>query len=153
MPYPSRKIRHICACTHQRPRRKQDPIRCLRKKYRLNHKNDMRPRDRANVELKDTLVVDIPKFKEVDHLVNTDSDSELEEAFNEIVGFIASTSSKIYSRSKNGSGVVNKRMYEKWKETYIEDPHDDDDIDDCGLTKDQLNIATTFDICLRGQHR
>ncbi|GJS98323.1 hypothetical protein Tco_0819493 [Tanacetum coccineum] len=26
-PYPSRKIRHICACTHQRPRRKQDPIR------------------------------------------------------------------------------------------------------------------------------
>ncbi|GJR89317.1 hypothetical protein Tco_0213328 [Tanacetum coccineum] len=27
MPYPSRKIRRICACTHQRPRRKQDPIR------------------------------------------------------------------------------------------------------------------------------
>ncbi|GJX09144.1 retrotransposon protein, putative, ty1-copia subclass [Tanacetum coccineum] len=26
-PYPSRKIRRICACTHQRPRRKQDPIR------------------------------------------------------------------------------------------------------------------------------
>ncbi|GJR83841.1 hypothetical protein Tco_0154626 [Tanacetum coccineum] len=26
-PYPSRKIRHICVCTHQRPRRKQDPIR------------------------------------------------------------------------------------------------------------------------------
>ncbi|GJY88562.1 hypothetical protein Tco_0503190 [Tanacetum coccineum] len=25
-PYPSRKIRRICACTHQRPRRPQDPI-------------------------------------------------------------------------------------------------------------------------------
>ncbi|GJW45761.1 hypothetical protein Tco_0077407 [Tanacetum coccineum] len=45
MPYPSRKIRRICACTSQRPRRKQDPIRRLRKKYRLNLKNDMPPRD------------------------------------------------------------------------------------------------------------
>ncbi|GKE97598.1 hypothetical protein Tco_0020949, partial [Tanacetum coccineum] len=26
-PYPSRKIRHICACTSQKTRRKQDPIR------------------------------------------------------------------------------------------------------------------------------
>ncbi|GJW40569.1 hypothetical protein Tco_0066414 [Tanacetum coccineum] len=31
-PYPSRKIRRICACTHQRPRRKQDPIRRIQKK-------------------------------------------------------------------------------------------------------------------------
>ncbi|GJV13251.1 reverse transcriptase domain-containing protein [Tanacetum coccineum] len=30
-PYPSRKIRRICACTHQRPRRPQDPIRRIQK--------------------------------------------------------------------------------------------------------------------------
>nr|GEU45082.1 hypothetical protein [Tanacetum cinerariifolium] len=27
--YPSRKIRRICTCTHQRPQRPQDPIRCV----------------------------------------------------------------------------------------------------------------------------
>ncbi|GJZ38092.1 hypothetical protein Tco_0584283 [Tanacetum coccineum] len=164
----------------------------------------------ADVELKDTLVVDIPKFEgegytrstihieykweplrsargplvglklksnfvygliqpsktsgkkkqdgfttqEVDDLVNTNSDSEVEEAFNETIGFMASTSSKIYSSSKNGSGVVKKSMYEKWKETYIEDPYDDDDdIDDYGLTEDQLKIANAFDISLCGQLR
>ncbi|GJY81740.1 hypothetical protein Tco_0494491 [Tanacetum coccineum] len=32
MPYPSRKIRRICACTHQRPRRKQDPIRHIQER-------------------------------------------------------------------------------------------------------------------------
>ncbi|GJV87448.1 hypothetical protein Tco_1531386 [Tanacetum coccineum] len=32
MPYPSRKIWRIYACTHQRPRRKQDPIRRIQKK-------------------------------------------------------------------------------------------------------------------------
>ncbi|GJS99179.1 hypothetical protein Tco_0820349 [Tanacetum coccineum] len=31
-PYPSRKIWCICACTHQRPRRKQDLIRRIQKK-------------------------------------------------------------------------------------------------------------------------
>ncbi|GJS39347.1 hypothetical protein Tco_0564390 [Tanacetum coccineum] len=31
-PYPSRKIRRICACTHQRPRRKQDPIRRIQER-------------------------------------------------------------------------------------------------------------------------
>ncbi|GJR89318.1 hypothetical protein Tco_0213329 [Tanacetum coccineum] len=30
--YSSRKIRRICDCTHQRPRRKQDPIRRIQKK-------------------------------------------------------------------------------------------------------------------------
>ncbi|GKG00596.1 hypothetical protein Tco_0302286, partial [Tanacetum coccineum] len=28
-PYPSRKIRHICACTSQKTTRKQDSIRCI----------------------------------------------------------------------------------------------------------------------------
>ncbi|GJZ75436.1 hypothetical protein Tco_0639901 [Tanacetum coccineum] len=32
MPYPSRKIRRIYACTLQRPRRKQDPIRCIQER-------------------------------------------------------------------------------------------------------------------------
>ncbi|GJS81771.1 hypothetical protein Tco_0748312 [Tanacetum coccineum] len=37
-PYPSRKIRHIRACTHQRPRRKQDPIRPEEKKEKKRSK-------------------------------------------------------------------------------------------------------------------
>ncbi|GJW33401.1 hypothetical protein Tco_0053433 [Tanacetum coccineum] len=45
-PYPSRKIRRICACTSQKTTKEQDPIRCLRKKYRLILKNDMPPRDK-----------------------------------------------------------------------------------------------------------
>ncbi|GJR54298.1 hypothetical protein Tco_1404819 [Tanacetum coccineum] len=86
----------------------------------------------------------------VDDPVNTDSDSEVKEAFNETTDFMASTSSKIDNSYKNGSGVVNKNMYEKLREAYIEDPYDDDDIDDCGLTEDKLNIANDFDISLQG---
>ncbi|GKD17945.1 hypothetical protein Tco_1207103, partial [Tanacetum coccineum] len=45
-PYPSRKIRRICACTSLKTTKEQDPIRRLRKKYRLSLKNDMPPRDK-----------------------------------------------------------------------------------------------------------
>ncbi|GJY60134.1 hypothetical protein Tco_0460026, partial [Tanacetum coccineum] len=44
--YPSRKIRRICACTSLKTTKEQDPIRRLRKKYRLSLKNDMPPRDK-----------------------------------------------------------------------------------------------------------
>ncbi|GJR63040.1 hypothetical protein Tco_1505202 [Tanacetum coccineum] len=45
-PYPSRKIWRICACSPPKTTREQDPIRRLRKKYRLSLKNDMPPRDK-----------------------------------------------------------------------------------------------------------
>ncbi|GKA28966.1 hypothetical protein Tco_0715211 [Tanacetum coccineum] len=48
--YPSRKIRHICACTSQETTKIQRPIRRLRKKYRLSLKNDMPPRDKLEEE-------------------------------------------------------------------------------------------------------
>ncbi|GJS01618.1 reverse transcriptase domain-containing protein [Tanacetum coccineum] len=45
-PYPSRKIRRICACTSLKTTKETRSIRRLRKKYRLNLKNDMPPRDK-----------------------------------------------------------------------------------------------------------
>ncbi|GJR48116.1 hypothetical protein Tco_1316219 [Tanacetum coccineum] len=43
-------------------------------------------------------------------------------------------SKKVNKASKSGSGVGNKIFYEQWKETYDEDPYDDDDCVDPGLT-------------------
>ncbi|GJV59119.1 hypothetical protein Tco_1465219 [Tanacetum coccineum] len=51
-------------------------------------------------------------LKKIDDPINADTDSEVNEVFNETAGFMASTSSKI---NKNGSGVGNKSLYEKWK--------------------------------------
>nr|GEV77777.1 hypothetical protein [Tanacetum cinerariifolium] len=45
-PYPSRKIWRIRVCTSLKNTKEQDPIRRLRKKYRLSLKNDMSPRDK-----------------------------------------------------------------------------------------------------------
>ncbi|GKC36942.1 putative reverse transcriptase domain-containing protein, partial [Tanacetum coccineum] len=45
--YPSRKIRHICACTSLKTTKETRSIRRLRKKYRLSLKNDMPPRDKT----------------------------------------------------------------------------------------------------------
>nr|GEV55989.1 ribonuclease H-like domain-containing protein [Tanacetum cinerariifolium] len=47
MSYPSRKIRRICACTSQKTTKETTSIRRLRKKYRLNLKNNMPPRDKG----------------------------------------------------------------------------------------------------------
>ncbi|GJU27179.1 zinc finger, CCHC-type containing protein [Tanacetum coccineum] len=66
----------------------------------------------------------------VDAQVDADSDSEVDELFNETAGFMTSTS---YEVNKSGRGVRNKSMYEQWKETYNEDPYDDNDFDDYGL--------------------
>ncbi|GJV22253.1 hypothetical protein Tco_1371273 [Tanacetum coccineum] len=42
MSYPSRKIRRICACTYQRPRRKQDPIRRIQERqYVVSRRGNM----------------------------------------------------------------------------------------------------------------
>nr|GEW33677.1 hypothetical protein [Tanacetum cinerariifolium] len=92
-------------------------------------------------------------LKKVDYLVNADSDSEVEEVFNETAGFMASRSSKVDNHSKSGSGVESKSMYEQWRDTYVEDRYNDDNFDDCGLTDASLKFANAFDISLHGQLR
>ncbi|GJZ29663.1 hypothetical protein Tco_0574310 [Tanacetum coccineum] len=92
-------------------------------------------------------------LKKVDYLVNADSDSEAEEVFNETVGFMASTSSKVYNHSKSDSGVESKSMYEQWRETYVKHRYDDEDFDDCGLIDASLKFVNAFDISLHGQLR
>nr|GFA14840.1 hypothetical protein [Tanacetum cinerariifolium]GFA16056.1 hypothetical protein [Tanacetum cinerariifolium] len=81
-------------------------------------------------------------------IVNADSDSEMDEVFNETTSFMASTSSEI---NESGSGVRIKSMYEQWKKTYNEDSYDDDDFDDCGLTDAQMKFANSLDTSFRGQ--
>ncbi|GJY30440.1 hypothetical protein Tco_0413935 [Tanacetum coccineum] len=61
-------------------------------------------------------------LKKVNNPINADSDSEVEES-----------------------------MHEQWRETYTEDPYDDDDFDDCGLTDDLMAFANKFNISLCGQ--
>nr|GEX35225.1 hypothetical protein [Tanacetum cinerariifolium] len=92
-------------------------------------------------------------FSRVDDLVNADSDSEVDDVFNETASFIASTSSKVDNNFKSCSGVRNKSLYKQQRETYNEDSYDDDDFDDCELTNAQLKLANAFDISFRGQLR
>ncbi|GJS34329.1 hypothetical protein Tco_0532711 [Tanacetum coccineum] len=76
------------------------------------------------VDEKLMLVVDDGKpLKKVDDLINTDSDSKVEEVFNETA------------------------------ETYNDDSYDDDDFDGGGLTEDQLKNANDFDMSLHCQLR
>nr|GEY44015.1 hypothetical protein [Tanacetum cinerariifolium] len=89
-----------------------------------------------------------PLRPKVDDLVNADKDNEVDEVFNETVSFMASTSSKVNKSSKNGSDVINKSLYATWKKIYNEDPYDDDDFDDYGLTCAQTKFANAFDISL-----
>ncbi|GJR89866.1 putative ribonuclease H-like domain-containing protein [Tanacetum coccineum] len=114
----------------------------------------------ADVELRENILVvlmlvddDGKPLKKVDYLVNADSDSEAEEVFNETVGFMASTSSKVYNHSKSDSGVESKSMYEQWRETYVKDRYDDKDFDDYGLIDASLKFTNAFDISLHGQLR
>ncbi|GJS26193.1 ARID DNA-binding domain-containing protein [Tanacetum coccineum] len=88
--------------------------------------------------------------QKVDDPINADSDNEMGEVFNETAGFMASTSFKVDNNSKSGSFMGNKIIYEQWKKTYIEDPHDDDDF---GLTDAQLKFVNAFDISPHGQLR
>ncbi|GKE72209.1 hypothetical protein Tco_1534250, partial [Tanacetum coccineum] len=69
--------------------------------------------------------------KMVNDLVNEDNDSEVEE----------------WEWSEN------KSVYEQWKESHSEDPNDDDDFDDPGLSNAQMKFANAFEINLRGQLR
>ncbi|GJV93269.1 hypothetical protein Tco_1541082 [Tanacetum coccineum] len=85
--------------------------------------------------------------KKVDDPVNADSNSEVDEVFNEMQVL---SSPKVNKSSKSESGMGNKSLYEKWKVTYNEDLYDDDD---CGLTDAHMKFANAFDINLCGQLR
>ncbi|GKB47143.1 hypothetical protein Tco_0897896 [Tanacetum coccineum] len=51
----------------------------------------------------------------VDDPLDADSDSEVDEMFNETASFMASSSSKVNKSSKSSSCVGNKSLYEQWK--------------------------------------
>nr|GEU31103.1 hypothetical protein [Tanacetum cinerariifolium] len=90
-------------------------------------------------------------LNKVDSLINADSGSKEDEVFNETTSFMTSMSSKVDKNLKSGSGVTSKIMYEQWRETYGEDPYDDEDFDDYGLKDGSLKFANAFDINLRAQ--
>ncbi|GJV17210.1 hypothetical protein Tco_1362533 [Tanacetum coccineum] len=86
--------------------------------------------------------------KKVDDFVNEYNDSEVEEVYDETVTYMTSTSFNDNKDSKSGSGGGNKILYEQWKEIHGEDPYDDYDFDDPGLTDAQTKFANALDINL-----
>nr|GEV05842.1 hypothetical protein [Tanacetum cinerariifolium] len=86
----------------------------------------------------------------LDHSVNADSDSEMNEVYDETASVMAQMGSKINNVANTSSGVRNKSLYERWKKTYDENPYDDDD---CGLTEAQMALLSAFDISLCVQLR
>lgn len=74
----------------------------------------------------------------VGDVTNEDSDSEVEEVFDETAGFMASNS---------GGGTGRKSLYDN----YDDNPYDDDECED--LTKEQLAFCDASDIRLCGHAR
>ncbi|GJV05929.1 gag-aspartyl protease domain-containing protein [Tanacetum coccineum] len=104
--------------------------------------NDLK---RQMLDKKLVLVDDVEKpLKKVYDLVDAESDSEVDVVFNETLGFMTSRNFEFNKRC----GVRNKSVYEQWKETYNENPYDDDDFDDFGLIDAQMKFANKFDISL-----
>ncbi|GJV29150.1 hypothetical protein Tco_1385598 [Tanacetum coccineum] len=66
---------------------------------------------------------------------------------------MASTGFNVNKASESDSDGGNKSLYEQWKENHGEDPYDDDDFDDPGLTDAQIKLVNAFNINLRGQIR
>ncbi|GJV75391.1 reverse transcriptase domain-containing protein [Tanacetum coccineum] len=89
--------------------------------------------------------------KNVDDPVNAYNDNEVKEVYDETASFMAQAISKINNTSKNGSGVKNSSLYERWKKTYDDNLYDDDEFNDYGLTDAQMAFANAFDISLRAQ--
>ena len=106
-------------------------------------KEDMRKRNGLGMNTENTKVND---------LVNDDSESDVDEVFNEMKNFI--TSDPMANKaSTSGTGGEKSSLHEQWKETYEEDPYDDVDFDSLGLTEDQMAYGNTFDINLSDQIR
>ncbi|GJR51034.1 hypothetical protein Tco_1401555 [Tanacetum coccineum] len=81
-----------------------------------------------------------------------DSDSEVEEVFNEIVGFMASTSLK--RGSDNGYGT--NSLFKQWRKIKRDDdydPYDDGLYESHDMSKNFLAICNDFDITFRGRKK
>ncbi|GKC68000.1 hypothetical protein Tco_1100598 [Tanacetum coccineum] len=82
-------------------------------------------------------------------MVNADSDSDVEEVFDEHIIFMASTGLK----HDSDSGYGTNRLWEHWKETKWDDDYDpyDDDLYDSHDMSDNLQaICDEFDITIHG---
>nr|GEU37081.1 retrotransposon protein, putative, Ty1-copia subclass [Tanacetum cinerariifolium] len=77
--------------------------------------------------------------------VNSYVVSSVHETSYEAFGFMTSTNFEV---NKSCSGVRNKSLYEQWKETYNENPYDDDDFDNFGLNDAEMKFTNEFDISL-----
>ncbi|GJS89796.1 zinc knuckle CX2CX4HX4C containing protein [Tanacetum coccineum] len=118
-------------------------------------------------QLKDTLLVDVPKFVGETYTISTIRveyertpprcssckvfGHVLDECPKKIVSDVLKNSK---SPRQDVEGVhVGLKNFEQLKDTCNYDPYDDDDFDDCGLTDTQMKFANSFDICLPGQIR
>ncbi|GJV65749.1 hypothetical protein Tco_1476577, partial [Tanacetum coccineum] len=92
-----------------------------------------------------------PLYK-VDSIGIADSDSEVEEVFNETEGYLASTSLK----SGNGSGYGTNSLLEQWRETKRDDdydPHDVDLYESHDMSENLQAICVDFDIIVHGRNK
>ncbi|GJV87082.1 RNA-directed DNA polymerase, eukaryota [Tanacetum coccineum] len=92
-------------------------------------------------ENKDAASLNIGKNKESD-VADEESESDLEEVYNETTIFMA---------SKSGGGTGKKSLYKRWKDDYDDNPYDDDECED--FTEEQLALCDAFDIRLRSHVR
>nr|GEU78529.1 ribonuclease H-like domain-containing protein [Tanacetum cinerariifolium] len=81
----------------------------------------------------------------VDNMVKKDNDSEVEEVYDETATYMTSMGFNVNKASNSGTGEGNKSLYKQWKENHAEDPYDDDNFDDPGLTDAQMKFANAFD--------
>ncbi|GJY24019.1 hypothetical protein Tco_0397677 [Tanacetum coccineum] len=84
--------------------------------------------------------------------VNADSDSEVEEVFNETTGFMKSTSLK----SGSNSGYETKSLLEQWRKTKRDDdydPYDDNMYESHDVSENLQAICDDFDIKFRGRKK
>nr|GEW60578.1 ribonuclease H-like domain-containing protein [Tanacetum cinerariifolium] len=90
-------------------------------------------------------------FKKVvqDVAGSADNDSEVEEVYDETATYMTSTGFNVNKASNSGTGEGNKSLYKQWKENHAEDPYDDDNFDDPGLSDAQIKFANAFDTNLR----
>ncbi|GKA41733.1 hypothetical protein Tco_0734393 [Tanacetum coccineum] len=123
-PYPSRKIRRICACTHQRP---QDPIRRIKEDQYAVFKlygnkifwkiSNVVPTPR-NPQYAVSNTLDTPE--KVDSSCDYDCEDEVASVDNDMAKFMA---------KKDGYGT--QSLLEQWTKSYENgdygyDPYDDD---------------------------
>ncbi|GKB06880.1 ribonuclease H-like domain-containing protein [Tanacetum coccineum] len=86
-------------------------------------------------------------------LLDDEGKPEVEEVYYETTTYMALTSFNVKKASKSVNGGGNKSLYGQWKKSHGEDPYDDDDFDDPGLSDAQMKFANAFGINFRGQLR